>query len=405
MTRYHSRENTQLLLDALESMPVVVLSGLRQSGKSTLLQHLPEKLGFVYKTFDDLNTREAARLDPDAFLEQGERMIIDEAQRFPEIMNFVKKTVDLKRRNGRFILSGSSNFLLLKNISESLAGRAIYFELYPFNRREILKKVGGSSTFENFIRSGDFKKQTGQTISWQEIITGGMPSVCLKEVKKAEIWFKGYEQTYLERDIRMLSQVADLVAFGQLLRLTALRTGQVLNQSDLGRDAKLNAVTAGRYLSLMETSFVISRLSPFLKNPASRLIKAPKIYFTDTGMAAYLCGASKLDSQEPLKGRLFENYVFQNLRSILAARLPDARIYYWNIQGRNEVDLIVEEGLKTYAIEIKYGSQWRSGDLKGLEAFMVGAKNCAASILVYNGKEVAKISDKIWVIPASILLE
>ena len=405
MTRYHARENTQLLLDALESMPVVVLSGMRQSGKSTLIQHLPVKHGFTYKTFDDLNTLEAARLNPDTFLEQGERIIIDEAQRFPEIMNFIKKSVDLKRKNGRFILSGSSNFLLLKNISESLAGRAIYLELHPFNRREVLGKIKSKPVFENFLRTGDFKKQEGQAISWQEIITGGMPSVCLKEVKKPEIWFKGYEQTYLERDIRMLSQVADLVSFGRLLRLTALRTGQVLNLSDLGRDAKLNAVTTGRYLSLMETSFVISRLSPYLKNPVSRIIKAPKIYFSDTGLAAYLCAASKIDSHEPLKGRLFENYIIQNLQSILAARVPDARIYYWNIQGRSEVDLIVEDGLRTYAIEVKYGSQWRSEDLKGLDAFISSSKNCKVGMLVYNGKELTKFSDKIWIVPASILLQ
>ena len=405
MTRYRDRENTRLLLDALESMPVVVLSGMRQSGKSTLLKHLAGKLDFVYKTFDDLNTLEAARLDPDAFLAQGKRIIIDEAQKLPEIMSFVKKSVDLQRKNGRFILSGSSNFLLLKNISESLAGRAIYLELHSFSRREVIGNIKQKPVIENLIKSETLKKQEGKPIAWQDVLTGGMPSVCLKEVKKAELWFKGYEQTYLERDIRMLSQVADLSSFGQLLHLAAFRSGQVLNQSDLGRDAKLNAVTTGRYLSLMETSFVIFKLYPYLKNPATRLVKAPKIYFSDTGLASYLCAASKTDSNEPLKGRLFENYVIQNLRSILAARLPDARTYYWNIQGRNEVDLIIEEGRKVYAVEIKYGSQWRAEDLKGLEAFMLSSRNCSAGILVYNGKELTKLSDKIWVVPASILLQ
>ena len=186
--------------------------------------------------------------------------------------------------------------------------------------------------------------------------------------------------------------------------LVAFRNGQLLNQSDLGRDAKLNAVTTGRYLSLMETSFVIFKLYPYLKNPSTRLVKSPKIYFSDTGLAAYLCAASKTDRNEPLKGRFFENYVIQNLRSILEARLPDTKLYYWNVQGRNEVDLIVEEGRKTYAFEIKYSSQWQIEDLKGIKTFMSSSKNCVFGVLIYNGKEILKVADKIWVVPAGVLL-
>ncbi len=404
MTGYKPRENSACLLEMLKNMPVVVVSGMRQTGKSTLLQNLPELAKRKYVSFDDYNRLEAARQDPEALLAGEHLLTIDEVQKFPQMLNVIKREVDRDRKPGRFILSGSANFLLLKNIAESLAGRAVYLTLYPFSRREIIGTTKEMPALIHFIKRGAFPDRKSKPLIWNEVITGGMPSVALRQVKQPDMWFRGYEQTYLERDIRSLSQVADLISFRHLLQLVSLRNAKILNISELARDAKLTVMTTTRYLSLMEASFVLFRLYPYLGNRSSRLIKSPKIYLSDSGLAAYLAGIKKLDAHEPLRGAFFENYVAQNLQSILSAHSPETRIGYWNIQGRFEVDFILETGRRTIAIEVKYGSRLQERDLMGLKAYLGSTTNCIAGILAYNGTEVLKLRDKIWAVPVALLL-
>lgn len=404
MTNFRPREASTPLLQALKSMPVVVLSGMRQSGKSTLLEHLPHHADRKYYSFDDYNILAAARNDPESFINISQPITIDEAQKLPEILSVIKRAVDKDRRPGRFILSGSANFLLLKNVAESLAGRAVYLTLYPFTRREVLGLTKDKPAIIHFIEHNTFPRRKVKPIKEREVLTGGMPSVCLGEVKEQQVWFRGYEQTYLERDVRSLRQVADLVSFRHILKLLSLRNAQVLKQSEIARDAKLNVMTTSRYLSLLEASFVLFRLQPHLGNRSSRLIKSPKIYFSDTGIAAYLAGVKHLDFNEVLRGALFENYIAQNLLAIFSYHNPDIPIGYWNIQGRFEVDFILEVGRETIAVEVKYGTRWGENDLKGLKAYIGSSKNCRAGFLVYNGTEVLKLEDKLWAVPASILL-
>lgn len=404
MTGYKPRESSSILLEAIKNMPVVVLSGMRQTGKSTLLERLPELSKRRYISFDDLNSLEAARLNPQGILTGKEPVTIDEAQKFPEILSVIKREVDKNRKPGRFILSGSANFLLLKNIAESLAGRAVYLTLYPFNRREILGPTKVKPALAYFIEKGIFPERKFKPLMGEEIITGGMPTVCLGQVKQPNVWFRGYEQTYLERDIRSLSQVADLISFRHLLQLVSLRNAKVLNISELARDAKLTVMTTTRYLSLMEASFVLFRLYPYLGNRSSRLIKSPKIYISDTGLAVYLAGVRKTDVHEPLRGALLENYVLQNLQSIISTHLPEARLGYWSVQGRFEVDFILEIDRQTVAIEVKYSSRIGQSDLSGLNAYLGSAKNCLGGILAYNGTEVIKIKNRIWAVPIGLLV-
>jgi len=404
MTGYKPREISKVLTEVLENMPVVVLSGMRQAGKSTLLLNQPELRNRRYMTFDDFGVLEAARRNPEELIVGEEPLTIDEAQKYPELLNVIKREVDKKRKPGRFLLSGSANFLLLKKIAESLAGRAIYLTLHPFTHREIQSVTKEIPAIVYFLEKGIFPKRNVKPISWQEIMKGGMPSVCLKEVKNPSIWFRGYEQTYLERDIRTLSQVADLVSFRHLLQLVALRNTKVLNISELARDAKLNVVTTSRYLSLMETSFILSRMPPYLGNRSTRLIKSPKIYLSDTGLASYLSGIKSLDLNETLRGTFLENYVAQNLEGIFSAHYPDAKVTYWNIQGRYEVDFIVEIGSETIAIEVKNGSRWQERDLTGIKAYLSSSKRCRAAIFAYNGNEVVKLENKIVAVPISMLL-
>jgi predicted AAA+ superfamily ATPase len=195
------------------------------------------------------------------------------------------------------------------------------------------------------------------------------------------------------------------VAFHSLIQLAALRTGQVLNISELGRDAKLNSRTASRYLDLMETSFLIKKLTPYLSNRSSRLIKSPKLYFSDSGLACHLSGIEPDGNRNgSFEGSMIETYIAQNLSGIIGAHLPDARIHYWHVQGRHEVDFVIEHKRETIAIEIKSAARWNSHDLSGLKAFQKVTSNCKAAILAYNGSEAVKLEDNIFAIPIGMLL-
>jgi predicted AAA+ superfamily ATPase len=405
MTRYRPREITRRLQRALRQLPVVVLSGLRQTGKSTVLQHEPALAeGRTYRTLDDFATLAAAQANPEALLEDD--AIIDEVQRCPDLLVALKRQVDSHRRSGQFILSGSANLALLSRVSETLAGRAIYLALHPMTRREIHRNIEKLPFVAEFIGSPRLPRVAAEPVSDREVLTGGLPPVCLGTANMATEWFRGYTQTYVERDVRQLSQITDLVAFRTLTQLAALRTGQVLMISSLARDAKLNAATAGRYLDLLEASFLIRRLPPFLKNRSSRLVKSPKLLVVDSGLAAHLAGVTALEpgGDDLLRGALFETYVAQNIAALLEAHLPDAQLSYWHEQGRHEVDLVIEHERKVFAIEVKAATRWSDGDLAGLRAFLDRTPQCAAAVLAYNGREAVKLGGKFWAVPFGQLL-
>jgi predicted AAA+ superfamily ATPase len=407
MTAYLTRDITSTVLSALKDMPVVVITGMRQTGKTTLLRHEHKLEHRRYITFDDFAQLQAAKMDPDGFIQSQGPVTIDEAHKCPEIFVAIKKAVDKERIPGRFLLSGSANFSLLKTISESMAGRAVYFALHPFSRREL----GEETVSKPFIRQFFETKKTPRSttykpIGFEEILAGGMPTVALGEVRNRVLWFKGFEQTYLERDVQQLRQIGNIIAFRNLLRLAALRTGQLLSPSSLGRDAKMNVATTSRYLSLLEASFVIYRLSPYLRNKASRLIKSAKMYMTDSGLCAYLTGIQSLTSpsEEPLFGSLFETYVAQNLLGILDSRWPEARLHFWSVQGRHEVDFVIEAQRHCLAIETKAAARWDPSDLSGLKAFLSATPHCQGAILAYNGPEAVQLGDKLWALPLSLVL-
>ena len=411
MTDYLSREITARLRRALKQLPVVVLSGLRQTGKSTLLQREPGLArGHRYRTLDDFATLVAARSNPESLLEGA--TILDEVQRCPELLVALKRQVDEHRRPGRFILSGSANLAMLGHVSETLAGRAGYFTLHPMTRREQRGATDREPFLATFLHCPALSAGLAKPVTDAEVLRGGLPPACLDpaegegELADVAEWFRGYVQTYVERDVRQLAQIADLVAFRTLAQLTALRTGQVLVVSTLGRDAKLNVVTAGRYLDLLEASFLIRRLPPFLKNRSLRLVKSPKMHFTDSGLAAHLAGLTTLEPgrDDLLRGALYETYVAQNLAALLEAHVPEAQMGYWHEQGRHEVDFVIEVGRKVFAIEVKAATRWSQNDLSGLRAFLERTPACVAAALAYNGKEAVNLGDRLWVIPLGMLL-
>ena len=405
MTKYLPREITGRLMQARKHLPVLVLSGLRQTGKSTLLQkEAALAQNHVYRTLDDFATLAAARSDPDALLEHA--VILDEVQRCPELLVALKQKADEHRKAGKYILSGSANLALLEKVSETLAGRAGYFTLYPMTRRERTGATAQVPFLMSFFATLAVPSEKAVPISDGEVLGGGLPPACLGHSEGAAEWFRSYVQTYVERDVRQLSQITDLIAFRTLAQLAALRTGQVLVVSSLARDAKLNAVTAGRYLDLLEASFLVRKLPPFLKNRSSRLIKSPKLYFTDSGLAAWMGGVTAFERgrDDLLRGALFETYVAQNVFALLEAHLPDAQISFWHEQGRHEVDFVIESKRSVFAIEVKAAARWHDDDLAGLRAFLERTPDCKAALLVYNGKEALKIGDRLYAIPMGMAL-
>lgn len=405
MTAYLLREIVPRLQRAMRTLPVVVLSGLRQTGKSTLLK---KEAAFVkghrYRTLDDFAILAAARANPETLLQAP--AVLDEVQRCPELLVTLKKVVDEHREPGRFVLSGSANLALLGHVTETLAGRAAYFTLHPMSRREMRRETSAKPFMVQFLESMELPRGQADAVTEVEVLSGGLPPVCLGKADDRAEWFRGYVQTYVERDVRQLSQIGDLVAFRTLAQLAALRTAQVLVISTIARDAKLNAATTGRYLDLLEASFVVRRLPPFLRNRSSRLIKSPKLYFTDSGLAAFMAGATGLEPgrDDLLRGALFETYVAQNLEALLGAHLPDAQIAFWHEQGRHEVDFVICSGRKVLAVEVKAATRWSESDLSGLRAFLERTPDCVAAVLAYNGREAAKLADRLWAIPIGHLL-
>jgi predicted AAA+ superfamily ATPase len=407
MTDYHPRDISDAVSAALENMPVVVVTGMRQTGKTTFLC---SQLGLgdrIYVSFDDFAQLEAAKSDPDGFVNRSQPLTIDEAHKCPEIFSAIKRAVDKKRIAGQFLLSGSANFIILKNIAESLAGRSVYLALYPFNRRETHRQTVPEPFIKIFFENQKVERtEPCKPVRPEEVARGSMPTVCLQQVKDPTVWFRGYEQTYLERDVRELSQVGNLIALRTLLRLTSLRTGQLLSPSQLGRDAKLNAATTSRYLALFEASFIITRLPPYMGNRSSRLIKSPRLYLSDAGLASYLAGLELSGSlrNDPLYGAFFETYVAQNLLSILSAKWQNASLYFWAIQGRHEVDFVIAAGRSCIALEIKSAARWQERDLAGLKAFLTATPHCKAGILCHNGEDAVQLGQKLWALPTSLVL-
>lgn len=385
---------------------MVVLTGMRQVGKSTLLTRDPAFSSRRYINLDDFGQLEAAKQAPESLLKGDDPITIDEVQRCPELLMTIKRLVDKERKAGRFLLSGSASLPLLAKVSETLAGRALYLSLHPFSQRELSGDVASEPFLVRMFHSPEVPAEEVDSIDSREVLQGGMPSVCLGEVSDASRWFRGYEQTYLERDLRALSQVGDLIAFRHLMHLAALRSGQLLSTSELARDAKLNSVTASRYLGLMEAGFLVHRLPPYLGNRASRLIKSPKLFFADSGLACYLAGIGRLDpaAEEPLRGAMFETYVAENLLSILQSHWSRARLLFWNVQGRHEVDFVIEAGQETVAIEVKVATRWGDEDLSGLKIFLDKTPRCRMAILASNHPRAVQLGDRLYAIPLRLLL-
>jgi hypothetical protein len=361
------------VLTLCRSFPIVTMTGPRQSGKTTLCRQLfPDK---PYVSLEALDQRAFATEDPRGFLaDHAAGAVIDEVQRTPDLMSYLQEEVDLRPAPGRFVLTGSANLSLLESVSQSLAGRTGLVTLLPCSRPEYERFPGPPPSL------------------WDQVWRGGFPAIPDRSISPPD-WYETYVATYLERDVRRITNVLDLSAFQAFLGLMAGRTGQLLNLSRLGADAGVTHNTARAWLSVLEASYIAFRLHPFHANTRKRLVRAPKTYFYDTGLACYLLGIRSADHlvNHPLRGPLFENYIVcEALKAAFNSGRRPRMSFYRDHQGR-EVDLLVERGDATVAVEIKSG-QTVSGEFFDNLSWLAGQQLAPAgtrldSILVYGGDE------------------
>ncbi len=399
---YRKRDLGPKVESALGSFPVVAITGPRQVGKSTFLRN--EFKGFHYINLDDFSLLGQAREDPGSLWEGHDEIIIDEVQKAPRTLEAVKLEVDRSRRKKRFLLSGSSNLLLMSKVTESLAGRAIYLEMLPFTYREMKGRGGGPSRLAEIMRK-DFQldeKSTRKEDPLPNILRGSLPPLLeLSELGDVLLWWESYVRTYLERDLRELSQIENLVDFRRLLGALALRAGSVLNQSALARDTGISQPTVYRYIKLLEVSNLLVRVPPFTASRSKRIVKSPKLYYIDPGLNTFLAGYHDMDSLRDARelGGLFECLVHLQLRADAELQVPRMGIYFWRTSGGREVDFVLEQGRDLVAVEVKMTTRPSYNDIKNLLAFLEEHPRAMRGLLVHAGSALRHLHSKVIAVP------
>ncbi|MFI5402206.1 MAG: ATP-binding protein [Planctomycetota bacterium] len=402
-----------LLGEMLETFPVIAVVGARQVGKTTLVQ-LPE-IGSdrLYHTLDDVTTAGMARRDPVALARSGPRITIDEVQLAPGLLRVIKREVDRDRTSGRFLLTGSSDLDFSAELGHVLAGRVGVLRVRPLAWRE-QARTSGVPKLVDWI--GETKpERVWKDLSGTEfppfdpglLLTGGYPpAVTARSPRRRELWFQSFRTSYLERDLRRLSEVGDLSDFGRLLDLCATRTSQVLNQAALARDLGIPAMTVSRYLSLLEASFQIERMKPYFTNIGKRLVKSPKLYWTDTGVASFFLGLRSW--QEAIDanyaGPLLETFAMMEVESLLSVFAPSAKLHYLRTHGGMEIDGVIASGRSLLPFEIKASATVRVEDARHLRAFIDMGKGARFGFVLYAGEECRMLAPDVFAVPLSILL-
>ncbi|GAA0881155.1 ATP-binding protein [Algoriphagus jejuensis] len=362
---YFDRHIKDKALSLLSKFPLLAITGPRQSGKTTFARHL--KPDYTYVNLELPESREFAKSDPLAFLRRYQNgVILDEIQWVPELFSYLQVLTDERNIPGEYILTGSQNFLLSNQITQSLAGRVAMLNLLPLSMKELADQIHGQS-WENLV------------------VNGGYPRKFQFDIAPSD-YYPNYIQSYIERDVRQILNVMDLGNFQKFLQLLAGRTGQVFNQSNFSNELGIDQKTVNAWLTVLETSFVAFRLPSYYRNFNKRILKTPKVYFYDTGILCSLLGIKSANDLNVhfARGALFENLVILELmkKELNSGNVPS--LYYWRDSNQTEVDLLQEKDGKLTAIEIKSSETFHANFLKGLKYFQKFAPESAAR-LIYAG--------------------
>lgn len=409
-TMYFSRASTKLLKNISETFPVLLLTGPRQVGKTTLLEHIKEKQR-SYVTLDDLDERLLAKNDPMLFLQRHPPpIIIDEIQYAPELFSAIKLIVDREKKNGLFWLTGSQKFELMKGVSETLAGRVGICELLGLSQSEI---THNEKYFKPFLPTDSYIEEL---VSFQRVIKdldqvykdiwrGSFPKLISNYNVSKELFYSSYIQTYIERDVRLLSQIHDLTTFQRFLKVAAARTGQLINYADMAKDVDVDQKTIKSWISILQTSGLIYLLQPYYNNLTNRLIKTPKLYFLDTGLCSYLTGWTTPESLEAgvMSGSILETYgISEILKSYYYAGYQP-RLYFYRDKDLKEIDLLIEHDGIFHPIEFKKTATPSINAAKNFHVLDKLKLKIGHGIVFCFKQNPTVLSDKITALPISFI--
>jgi predicted AAA+ superfamily ATPase len=368
------RKIKKQIIAMAKKMPVIAITGPRQSGKTTLAKMcFPD---YKYVNLESPDILAEAKYDPRSFLlNKKNGIIIDEVQRFPELFSYIQTLSDESGKAGEYILTGSQNFLLFEKISQSLAGRVFITNLLPFSFEELATEIKDKNDYTKYIFNGFYPRLYNSAI-------------------KPSLFYPSYIQTYAERDLRQIANISDLFLFQKFLRIAAGRIGQLINFSNIANELDIDLKTVKSWFNILETSFIVFFLQPHHKNFNKRIVKTPKLYFYDTGLACNLLGIKKQDEVEThwAKGALFENMIITDIIKNFYNRATQAPVYFWRDNIGNEVDCIIDEQATLKCIEIKSSRTFSPDFFKGLNYYH-NLNESSEKYLIYGGDKNRKIKD------------
>ncbi len=407
---FFTRNITKKLEKAVSRSPVVLLTGARQTGKTTLVKHLGTIKNYSYVTFDDLRFLAAAKNDPIGFIQGVEKpVILDEVQRVPEIFLAIKHDVDESRIPGRFILTGSANPLLIPRLGDSLAGRIEILELLPLSQGELLgiQEKFLDCAFNKNCSFAVSQKEFSKAELYQTIIRGGYPLVQNYDDEGREEWFNSYITMILQRDVQDLAAISAISEMPHLLRLLASRVGNLLNVAELGRTTGIASTTLHRYMTLLETVFLVVFQPAWHSNLGKRLTKSPKTYLVDTGLLSFLLDIriEKALSDYRFIGSVLENFVFNELQKQATWNSTRIKLYHYRTITGIEVGIVLEnQAGNIVGIEVKNSETVNSQDFKGLSFLKEeSGESFIKGILLYNGSQIIPFGKDLYAVPIHAL--
>ena len=403
----YKRSVDSILKEALQISPIVLLSGARQVGKSTLCLSLEQE----YRVFDDLSQRESALTDPKGYIQSLPKPItLDEIQKVPEVLEGVKMWVDSQRVNGSFLLTGSANILDMKRAKDTLAGRIIEIEMLPLSQKEIAHKEEENIIdilFDIGVSGLGVTKRSYDEI-FTAIIRGGYPEILKIESSRGKaLWFNSYISTYVERDIRDVGELRDISAFIRFYNIIAPRSCGLINKSNLASDTNLSEATVSNYLSMLEMIYQISLLQPFSSNVSKRFIKSSKLYMRDSGVFCHLLGirSAKELIDSPHKGDAVETFVYSELLKHISYSITQAQIYHYRTNDKKEIDFIIQKADKIFAIEIKSSQTIKKDAFQHIIDFQNKSQRDIVGIVFYGGDSILSFGDEMhlrYAVPLSV---